>query len=88
MFCNLLYIIFKFRDLLFKLLDLSRRKTLYGLRRGGKEWSICDSSGMCWYSIRLPIFEERVFLHESGMVILEDRVIGIFSVHVDVDVEG
>jgi len=32
----------------------------------------------------LPIFEERVFLHESGMVILEDRVIGIFSV----DVEG
>jgi len=68
--------------------DLSRRKTLYGLRSGGKEWSICDSSGMCWYSIRLPIFEEKVFLHDSGMVILEDRVIGIFSVHVDVDVEG
>ena len=66
-------------------LDLSRRKTLYGLKSGGKEWLICDSSGMCWYSIRLPILEERVFLHDSGMVILEDRVIGISFVHVDVE---
>jgi len=71
-------------------LDLSRLNTLYGLKSGGKEWSICDSSGICWYSIRLPILEERVFLHDSGIVILDDKVIGMSFVHVgvEVDVEG
>ena len=60
--------------------DLFLRNTLYGLRRGGNECSIWDSSGICWNSMRFPIFEERVFLQESGIVILEERVMGCSEV--------